>query len=94
MKKGRKHVTSTLTYNCFSVSALPFLFQLRKRNNCFTRSFHAFSFESEFAGGRAFARGPLFFKKRERKKKGEKEEKGKEKEKREEKKLLADFGKL
>ena len=57
------------TYIFFSVSALPFLFQLRKRNNCFTRSFHAFSFESEFAGGRAFARGPLFFKKKEKTKK-------------------------
>ena len=68
---------STLTKNIsilffsFSVS---FPFQHRKRNNCFTRSFHAFSFEPEFAGGRAFARGPLFSKK-----KGKKREKGKRK---------------
>ena len=88
MKKGRKHVFSTLTKNIsilffsFSVS---FPFQHRKRNNCFTRTFHAFSFESEFAGGRAFARGPLFFKKKEKKKK-EKERKGKKRKK--EKKVL------
>ena len=78
MTKGKKHVISTLTYH-----SLPeIFFSLAKRNNCFTRSFHAFSFESEFAGGRAFARGPLFSKKKEKtKKKGKKGkgEKGKRK---------------
>ena len=52
-----------------------FSFQHRKRNNCFTRSFHAFSFESEFAGGRAFARGPLFSKKKKEKKEEKKKKK-------------------
>ena len=60
----KKHVNSTLTYHFFFTSLPEIFFNLAKRNNCFTRSFHAFSFESEFAGGRAFARGPLFSKKK------------------------------
>ena len=56
MTKGKKHVISTLTYHFFT--SLPeIFFNLAKRNNCFTRSFHAFSFESEFAGGGARSRG-------------------------------------
>ena len=80
MTKGKKHVISTLTYHFFT--SLPeIFFNFAKRNNCFTRSFHAFSFESEFAGGRAFARGPLFLKKRRKKKKKGRGKKGRKKEK-------------
>ena len=56
-------------HTIFFTSLPEIFFNLAKRNNCFTRSFHAFSFESEFAGGRAFARGPLLKKKRKKEKK-------------------------
>ena len=62
-------------HTIFFTSLPEIFFNLENRNNCFTRSFHAFSFESEFAGGRAFARGPLFSKKK--KKRGKKKKKRK-----------------
>ena len=62
-------------HTIFFTSLPEIFYNFAKRNNCFTRSFHAFSFESEFAGGRAFARGPLFSKKKKKRKREKREEK-------------------